>query len=1147
MSIGNTDMMVTFISQCEKKALSKTRRVLDAFANRIGNRTWQTVITEEGLLTVKKQLQKMASKNTAVSCHWMRSRNRSDLLWVVGSKYKFNTQGYIPVNSTTKDVNFLDELADWHYLPIIQSLTCMAALLHDLGKANVRFQKKLSQEYKGLAGDALRHEWVSCLLFKTLILNAEDQSDESWLHLLSEGIFNERKLEKTDLKSIKKPLTDLPPIAKLIAWLILTHHKLPLFKPSKDDCYSDYYNASAKSMDELFEYVTDNWGYKNDSANETLKDCLRFTEEELSTSSDWIKGIKRWAQKIIDQKKFILESIEDGSIRVVLFHARLSLMLGDHYFSSLSNSESDKHSKSVNLIANTNKDGTPKQMLDQHLVGVYEQAKKMVQRLPLFERDLPVTDNTAALRCSSPAKYHWQDKAARKVYEWTESHKDKKHGFFAVNMASTGCGKTYANAKVMLALSENNKELRYILALGLRTLTLQTGDEYRDRIFTNTDGSDLGILIGSKAILELHEQQKKEIETEAQEKGSESSQSLLEDQEVFYDGFFPEDGLDTVLLDSKSRKLLYAPILACTIDHIIGATETTRGGRYILPALRLMSSDLVIDEVDDFTGADSIAIGRLVHLAGMLGRKVMISSATIPPSLAEGYFNCYKEGWSLFTMTRDATPVIGSVWIDEYNTHVHDIEIRNHEISMTQYREKHSGFIKKRINELKKELPKRKAEIITCSTAISNKTSDEPTKKNEYFTIIARTAIERHAENNFTDKKTGIRVSFGVIRTANIGPCIELTKYLLEYACPAETEFRVMPYHSQQVLLLRHEQEKHLDSILKRKEKPGEEPVSLSNTVIRSHLDEVASISDTPRDLLFILVATPVEEVGRDHDFDWAIIEPSSYRSIIQLAGRVRRHRDEKTKFKNISVLQYNWKTIQFGDNDYSCFFSKPGYESNDNIQIKGKSEERKAICKTHDLKKLVNEDIIGERLDATPRIDDTSLPNFGFANLEHAVTAHSLTRYDTKGPETLQGYLSSYWYLTALPQAINRFRNGPPDIRLFRCVNTSEHGFFAEKDDNGKAVYTIFGELSDQNEIYKITEITLNATAQSRLWFFRDYYKFLSNQAESREISLNSAGLKFGELVIPEPSENQRIEYEYNDQLGLYKKQEDRYAGSSN
>ena len=45
-------MMVTFVSQCEKKALNRSRRVLDAFAERIGDNTWQTVITQEGLLAV---------------------------------------------------------------------------------------------------------------------------------------------------------------------------------------------------------------------------------------------------------------------------------------------------------------------------------------------------------------------------------------------------------------------------------------------------------------------------------------------------------------------------------------------------------------------------------------------------------------------------------------------------------------------------------------------------------------------------------------------------------------------------------------------------------------------------------------------------------------------------------------------------------------------------------------------------------------------------------------------------------------------------------------------------------------------------------------------------------------------------------------
>jgi CRISPR/Cas system-associated endonuclease/helicase Cas3 len=114
-------------------------------------------------------------------------------------------------------------------------------------------------------------------------------------------------------------------------------------------------------------------------------------------------------------------------------------------------------------------------------------------------------------------------------------------------------------------------------------------------------------------------------------------------------------GLDTVLKSKKSKQLLYAPVLSCTIDHIMGVTETKRGGRYILPFLRLMSSDLVIDEVDDFDGRDLIAIGRLIHHAGMLGRKVMISSATIAPDLALGFFNAYQAEIKLGHIT--------TVWI----------------------------------------------------------------------------------------------------------------------------------------------------------------------------------------------------------------------------------------------------------------------------------------------------------------------------------------------------------------------------------------------------------------------------------------------------------------------------------------------------
>ena len=141
-------MIVTFISQCEKKAIPRTRRVLDAFADRIGDNTWQTVITEEGLIAVKKLLRKTVTKSTAVSCHWIRGRRRSELLWIVGNRNKFNREGVVPVNTTQKKLDLNKWENDWHYLPLIKALVAISALLHDWGKATVLFQEKLQPKNK---------------------------------------------------------------------------------------------------------------------------------------------------------------------------------------------------------------------------------------------------------------------------------------------------------------------------------------------------------------------------------------------------------------------------------------------------------------------------------------------------------------------------------------------------------------------------------------------------------------------------------------------------------------------------------------------------------------------------------------------------------------------------------------------------------------------------------------------------------------------------------------------------------------------------------------------------------------------------------------------------------------------------------------
>lgn len=167
-------MIVTLVSQCEKKALGRTRRILDAFANRIGDNVWQTAITEEGLKTVKQLLRSSATKSTAVSCHRNKTRQLTELVWVVGNKRKFNEVGIVPVNWTSKEV-FMDLpittaniLANTNEQPLSQHLfavgylgyklieklqinnpklaqaALIAGILHDIGKLDPQFQEWLN-------------------------------------------------------------------------------------------------------------------------------------------------------------------------------------------------------------------------------------------------------------------------------------------------------------------------------------------------------------------------------------------------------------------------------------------------------------------------------------------------------------------------------------------------------------------------------------------------------------------------------------------------------------------------------------------------------------------------------------------------------------------------------------------------------------------------------------------------------------------------------------------------------------------------------------------------------------------------------------------------------------------------------------------
>lgn len=1145
-------MMVTFVSQCEKNALKKTRRVLDAFADRIGDNTWQTLITQEGLLAVKKLLRKTASKSTAVSCHWIRSRSRSELLWVVGKRDRFDATGRVPVNTTQKSwANSKED--SWQYLPLIQALTAVAALFHDWGKASDLFQQKLKPS-KGnkFKGDPIRHEWISCLLLSAFIKESHVVTDADWLERLSKGELDETKLKKYMLEvgsKEYKPLKDLPPLARLVAWLIVSHHRLPNLKKNQSGggiakCDAEYYlEQKREDIEELLALVSKGWGYENrydeDEYQQRIEQCFTFSFGLLTSSKKWLSGVKKWAGKLKVQQDTAERAMNDGSCRVILTHSRLCLMLGDHFYSS-QDAAKNWHN-TTGLFANTDRDSQQlKQKLDEHLFGVCKAALQNAYYLPRFEQELPQAHDINSLKKPSPKAFSWQDKAVKEINKWRDKNKYDQFGFFTVNMASTGCGKTFANAKIMRALSETGDSLRYTLALGLRTLTLQTGDEYRERI--GLDDSELAVMIGSNAVLELHKKNNAITEEKLSEStGSESVETLLDD-EIDFDCNIPVEGLATVLTNERDRKFLYAPVLTCTIDHMMSATECVRGGRYILPSLRMMSADLVIDEIDDFSGDDLVAIGRLIFFAGMMGRKVMISSATIPPDLAEGYFKAYRDGWGLFAKSQNIPAVIGGAWVDEFKTQVCDHNQTELSDAIKGYRNAHNTFIEKRVAKLAQQPAKRKASVLKTEQIVEqnqqlpvNDAEKNKTKEANYFEAIAKEAAILHGKHNTEDGKTGLNVSFGVVRVANISPCVNLTRYLLEdYSCDSDTEIRVMCYHSQQVLLMRAEQEKHLDDVLKRKEKEEQEPLAFSNIHIRYHLDIIAKKPDL-KNVIFILIATPVEEVGRDHDFDWAIIEPSSYRSIIQLAGRVRRHRDGDVDGTNISILQHNVKTLKQNGKCEKPAFEKPGFETSN------------LLLKSHDLAELIDEDLILTKLDAVPRIQKLTHHNARYfsaltspsemkaqslAELEHASIWSGIANYATKGdnrqfgPNTFQGYLRESWWLTGLPQVFFRFRDGNSGINTYLTYLHEQEAFkFCEKDEQGFAI--------DRQAILEIQQIELSDKAMERLWLYRDYTKSIKEIASQKERSLRWASLRYGELNF---LYQEGKKYEYNDQFGLVK-----------
>ena len=1070
-------MNVMLVSQCSKRALDETRRILDQFAERKGERTWQTAITQQGLATMRKMLRKTAKRNTAVACHWIKSANRTELLWIVGSLSAFNEQGTVPTNSTGRDILRSQRENQWHTAEVIALLAAIAGLFHDFGKANVLFQDKLKG--KGKTFEPYRHEWVSLRMFTAFVGGMSDREWLDKLRTIGEGdekgllealIKDEPGTSGNPFKALKAPF------ARTIAWLIVAHHRVPKWHETPG-------NSDAPRLGHIDSWL-DSVKYFGPSWNSPQCCREKWTAKDSNAVWEFVGGTplrsKAWrskahavASRALRQPDVISGDKNWLADPFTMHMARLFLMLSDHHYSAHKVTpawQDDRYAVYANTDRETKK---VKQQLDEHLVGVGHNAVLLAKGLPALRQSLPaITRHKGFKKRSENPDFRWQDKA----YDLACGVRERsfEHGFFGVNMASTGCGKTFANGRIMYGLANEKTGCRFSIALGLRTLTLQTGDALRTRL--GLDEDDLAVLIGSQAVRELHDfNNEHEKQT-----GSESGEELFaEHQYVSYDGALDDSRLNQWLKNTpKLHQLVSAPILVSTIDHLIPATEGERGGKQIAPMLRLLTSDLVLDEPDDFDVADLPALTRLVHWAGLLGSRVVISSATLPPVLIRSLFDAYRSG-RLAYQNACGEPGralnICCAWFDE-----NGVEQSDHG-EQASFAEAHSQFVQKRVEKLLKAAPVRQAELLPVKS--EEATAEEAVKA--LADVIHGTLQRLHADHCQINPVSGKRISIGLVRMANINPLVAVAKRLLATPSDDNHHIHYCVYHSRHPLAVRSAMEQRLDGVLTRHD---------PQAIWQQPSIQQALAEHPEGNHIFVVLATSVAEVGRDHDYDWAIAEPSSMRSLIQLAGRIQRHRNQVPQTPNMMILSQNYQGLIGKD----IAFEKPGFESG---QFPLRSHSLHDLLEKGQFQ-VVN--AIPRIMERTPLHADSNL-----ADLEHAHLAAKL--FGSEQAE-IKEYAARWWQHAAHwsfeLQRRTPFRQSQPETEyVLYLEEEGDAPRFNKFDDNGDL------KLCDKE--FMRVELVLSPGVS--LWGDNDIVEITVQLAEAKDMAIDRASRRFGVLRLRE------------------------------
>lgn len=818
-------------------------------------------------------------------------------------------------------------------ITLLKLISALSGYMHDFGKANNLFQSKIRGESE--MSDIIRHEFLSFYIILNLIEQYEFEvefnhntkfiTQEKW-----KAIFN--KLSQTYDKEylfffqnlnclLKQDHNDYysfkihektNPITLCVLFCVLTHHKLPL---SSDDYDIEKMKASIDSLKYSNLNHTDKLEIINKKdSKERLQKNIELYKNNYYIHHDIEAKINDGFSDVYNQYQSLKNySAIDKSLFFKSFSiiSRIFLMMSDHYVSSIQKRALtiDKNNQDVYSLtyANTNRDFNNKsilptfnQTLDEHLLDVGNQTKVFLDDLLKMEENLPSLSHSTVqniIKKTNHKDFQWQDKAGDFIHNYSQTQEPT----LILNMGTTGSGKTRMNVKALGAL--RNNKLRFTSVFNLKSLTLQTGEAYINQLKLNEN--ECSILIGDKNFLDIQTNQNIEEAKLDNDQPQTESEYLMDTKFDSTKDWIkrPDFIKDKIKNGYKIDDFIGVPVLVSTIDFCINAGDLSKGSNHHNAFLRVMTSDLIIDEIDSYEPSMLESVLRLISISAMNQRNIVISSATLSKHYITMIKKAFIHGIQLGNMLHNKQHNGNIICI----SNLVDPKKINHEHDINNYIENLCVEFVKNTQKLAKILP-----------------IPENVKRGSIPSIFKEAVKPLHINNHQKiDDKT---FSFGLIRVGQIKNAVLFSRKYLNTNFKDEkywinnepTEIKFLTYHSNLLNSKRFIVEEFLDKTLNQS----------THAITNPYILDMVKKSEC-KHIIFIIIATPVEEIGRDHDFHWAIIEPSSIQSIIQTAGRVNRHRKFDVSEPNIYILQYN---LSYYQGKQTLYFTRPGLEIEENL-----------------------------------------------------------------------------------------------------------------------------------------------------------------------------------------------------------------------